>query len=328
MVKSLPEPVYEQALSQLTDAQNILIITHIRADGDAIGSLLGLGIALIQAGKHVQLVSEDGVPPAQRRLEGIQHVKRFYVDPVDLSIVVDCSDIKRTGDALKNIDIPDWNIDHHVTNQEFASLNFIDPLAVATAEIIVDLIPCMGLTITKPVADALLTGIIADTLGFQTSNMTPKVLRIAAELMERGANLPTLYRESLIQRSFHAVRFWGSGLGLLEKDNRIVWTTLTMADRQAAGYSGRDDADLINILSSIEEADIAIIFVEQQHGKVKVSWRSRPGWDVTKIAANFGGGGHAAASGAEIQGELSEVRSCVLNATQLLWENSRHEQKH
>jgi phosphoesterase RecJ-like protein len=136
--------------------------------------------------------------------------------------------------------------------------------------------------------------------------------------MEYGVNMPELYMRSLVQRSFEAVRYWSAGLSTMEKENGMVWATLTQADRQAAGYPGRDDADLINILSSIGEADVTMIFVEQPGEGVKVSWRARPGGDVSQVALRFGGGGHPAAAGAEIPGTLEEVRQMVLQETRLL----------
>jgi phosphoesterase RecJ-like protein len=120
---------------------------------------------------------------------------------------------------------------------------------------------------------------------------------------------------SLVHRSFEAMRFWGAGLSTLEREDGMVWATLTMADRQAAGYSGRDDADLINILSAINDAMISIVFVEQSNGGVKVSWRSQPGLDVSAIALKFGGGGHPAAAGAEVSGNIEEVRHRVVDLT-------------
>jgi phosphoesterase RecJ-like protein len=136
--------------------------------------------------------------------------------------------------------------------------------------------------------------------------------------MDAGADLPRLYTQALAQRSYEAVRFWGAGLQQIQRDDGLVWTTLTMDDRMSVGYGGRDDADLINVLSSIQDAKIALIFVEQQNGSVKVSWRGQPGVDVSKIALRFGGGGHAAAAGAEIRGGLEKVRSTVLQATKSL----------
>ena len=168
------------------------------------------------------------------------------------------------------------------------------------------------------VAAALLTGLITDTLGFRTSNVQPNSLRLAASLMETGVDMPDLYRRTLVTRSFEATRVWGAGLSTLAREGRMVWATLTMADRKAAGYNGRDDADLINVLASIEDADIALIFVEQPNHHVKVSWRAQNGFDVSQVALQFGGGGHPPASGADITGKLADVQASVLVATRAL----------
>ncbi|MFU8772725.1 MAG: DHH family phosphoesterase, partial [Anaerolineales bacterium] len=170
----------------------------------------------------------------------------------------------------------------------------------------------------QEVATALLTGVVTDTLGFRTNNTSPKALRISADLMEKGADLPSLYYQTLIQRPFEAVRYWGAGLSQLKREDRILWTNLSLADREAAGYSGRDDADLVNILTSINDVDLVVIFVEQSNGRVKVSWRSRPGLDVARIAQMFGGGGHTLAAGAEEEGSLDEVQERVIKSTRKL----------
>ncbi len=313
------------ARQQLAAAQNVLVIAHVHPDGDAIGSLLGLGLALRHAGKNVQLVSEDGIPGPHRQLPGSELVRQNFQGPVDLSIVVDCSDRERAGKSLNGITEPDWNIDHHITNLNFAKLNFVDPGAVATAEVIADLLPGLGLEMTHEIATALLTGLITDTIGFQTSNMTSKALRLAADLMDMGVNLPVLYRRSLVQRSYETVRLWGAGLSQIERDQGLVWATLTLADRQVIGYTGRDDADLIQVLFSIEDAHIAIIFVEQPNQRVKVSWRAHPGYDISKIALQFGGGGHPSAAGAEVAGTLAEAYAAVIPATRILLEKDGNE---
>jgi phosphoesterase RecJ-like protein len=299
-------------------AQRISVVSHIRPDGDAVGSLLGLGLALQAAGKQVQMVLSDGLPAIYRHLTGSQQITNRSESEADLVVVLDCSDLIRIGNALSIDTKPDVNIDHHVTNLNFAKLNLVDVSAVATAEILAKSIPVWGLPLERPVAEALLTGIVTDTLGFRTSNMTPEALRIAACLMEAGADLPKLYTQALTQRSYEAVRFWGAGLQQIQRENGLVWTTLNVDDRKSVGYGGRDDADLINVLSSIQDAKIALIFVEQPNGSVKVSWRGQPGIDVSEIALRFGGGGHAAAAGAEIQGSLDDVRSTVLQATKSL----------
>lgn len=305
----------QQAGQQLLAANNILVVSHIRPDGDAIGSLLGLGLLLQEMGKKVQMVLEDGIPSSFKHLPGSQWVQRKVVDEIDLICVADCSDLARTGKVIPDGRQPDINLDHHATNLNFARLNIVMPEAVATTEVVADLIETMGWNLSVSVASALLTGLITDTIGFRTSNITPKSLHLAANLMETGAELSMLYQKALVNRSFEAAQLWGMGLSKLHRDGRIVWTSLTQNDRQQVKYPGRDDADLINVLSSIEEFDVALIFVEQPNGNVKVSWRSQPSCDVSGIALEFGGGGHPRASGAEIPGSLQDVQSKVLEST-------------
>ena len=145
--------------------------------------------------------------------------------------------------------------------------------------------------------------------------MTPKTLRVAADLFETGADLTNLYDKALLTRSYKAARYWGTGLSSLQLEDRLLWTQLTLEDRQNANYPGRDDADLINIMQTVDDADVFIIFIEQNDGSVKVSWRARRGFDVSKIALQFGGGGHKPAAGAEIQGSIDTVIQDVLTAT-------------
>jgi bifunctional oligoribonuclease and PAP phosphatase NrnA len=163
---------------------------------------------------------------------------------------------------------------------------------------------------------------VSDTLGFRTSNVTAESLRTAACLVEKGANLAEIYHRALISRSFEAARFWGYGLEKMQREGKLVWTTLTLEDRVNAGYSGNDDADLVNMLSSIDESDITVIFVQQKSGRVKVSWRADAGWDVSQVALQFGGGGHPAAAGADIDGDLETVKERVLKATRVVLNGS------
>jgi len=315
----MDDSVIETTRRELHQANRILIVSHLRPDGDAVGSLLGLGLALQEAGKTVQMVLVDGVPSSESQLPGSKQVRTKPEGEFDLTVVVDCSDLARVGEALNGYGIPDWNIDHHITNLNFARLNLVQPDAASTAEIITELLPVWGLSLSNGVVSSLLTGILTDTLGFRTSNVTPSTLRIAASLVEAGGNLFELYHHSLLQRSYQAARYWGLGLSKLQREGRMIWTTLTAADRRAAEYSGRDDADLTNVVSTVTETDVSLIFIEQNHSRVKVSWRSQPGFDVSQIALRFGGGGHKAAAGADIEGTLEEVQEKVLTATRSLW---------
>ena len=308
------EAIHEAITSRLHSAQKIFIFSHIRPDGDAIGSLIAMGLALQAAGKDVQMILKDGVPSGFRHLRGSEQIKSAPTGEADTVIIVDSSDLSRIGNGF-DVTQPDIQVDHHITNLNFAKINLIVPEAVATSQILAQSLPLWGLTISLPIAEALVTGIVTDSIGFRTSNMTPETLRVTADLMDKGVNLPELYDRALSQRSFEAARYWGKGLNSLQRDGRLIWATLSQADRRAVGYNGNDDADLTNILSSVIQGDIAVLFIEQNDHYVKVSWRSRPGWDVSGIALQFGGGGHPAAAGADIYGTIEEVQKKVLDVT-------------
>lgn len=311
----IEETLLKEIFRKLDSARSVQVISHIRPDGDAIGSLIGLGLSIRESGKNVQMVLSDGLPDVFRHLPGIDQVQKQGSGEFDLTIVVDCSDRSRAGDALVNVPIPDVNIDHHPTNTNFGRYNLIDVNAVATAEIIAIYLIQFGYPITKQVADTLLFGMITDTLGFRTQNMTPRAMQTAARLMEAGGNLPELYQRGLLNRSFSAALYWGAGLSNLERDGKIIWTALTLEDRRSTSYPGRDDADLINFLSTIEGFDVVILFIEQERNIVKVSWRAIPKYDVSKVALHFGGGGHRAAAGASVEGSLEKVQDTVIQTT-------------
>lgn len=299
----------------LHQADNILLIAHIRPDGDAIGSLLGLGLALLESDLSVEMVLADGLPGSFKHLAGWELIRQKPENKADLVVTLDCSDLSRLGNNLATGIQVDINIDHHITNMNFGRLNLVDTRAVATAEILASRLPLWGYSLNPAVAAALLTGLITDSLGFRTSNMTPEALRVAAGLIEAGANLPDLYHQGLIGRSYEAVKYWGSGFNHLQRQDRLVWTSVTQADRRAAHYTGHDDADMINILSAIDDSDIVVLFNEQGNGHIKVSWRSQPGFDITPLALQYGGGGHPAAAGADVEGSLTEVEAKVLQST-------------
>lgn len=305
----------EQAAARLRAAQRVLVTSHVRPDGDAIASVLALGLALQAQGKHVQMVLADGAPADFMHLRGADEVVRAGQAPVDLVVTVDAATQERCGESLRHFPQVHINIDHHISNTNFGELNLVDPAAVATCALLAEQFPALGLEFSPAVIDALLTGILTDTLGFRTSNMNPKAMRLAADLVEMGADLPALYERALLRRSFEAMRYWGAGLTSLQQEPGLVWGSLSLADRRAVGYPGNDDAELVNNISMIEGASMTVLFVEQVDNHVKVSWRSQGGKDVSRIAAQFGGGGHTAAAGAVVNGSLEEAQAQVLAAT-------------
>lgn len=296
-----------------------LILTHERPDGDAIGSLLAMGLALKLMGKQPNLVVKDGIPARFNFLNGANETQKNLPDAWDLLIVVDCSDMDRTGFEMEAIGRqPDINIDHHPTNEHFAVINYVDSEAAATTELLFHLFRALEVPINPDISNTLMLGILTDTIGFRTPSVHPALFRTAAELQEAGADLVELYDRALNQRSFIGAQYWGRGLLQLERAGEILWTQLTLEDRNIVGYPGNDDADLVNLLTTIESPKIVIIFVEQSPSEVKVSWRSKIGYNVARVASSFGGGGHEQAAGAMVTGALAEVKAKVLKATQEL----------
>ena len=298
----------------LTRSDTPLILSHIRPDGDAIGSIIGLSLALQKAGKKPQMVLTDGLPRKFRFLNGAERISRRIKGNYDLVVTLDCADKKRIGSPTELPDIH-INIDHHITNELYAETNLVIPEQPATTAILAEYLPLWGFTIDKDVANALLMGMITDSIGFSTSNVTPRFLHLAADLMEKGADLPSLYHQALTAQSLPASIIWGNALSRIKSEGNLAWTTITLKDRTNAAYQGRDDADLTNHLSLLEKIDIAVLFNEQKDGKVKVSWRSNAKFDVSKIAIQFDGGGHPPAAGAEITGGLETVMELVLGKT-------------
>lgn len=311
---SKQENINELIRERLSNSQRPMIISHMRPDGDAIGSLVGMGLALRNLGKEPNLILEDGLPSKYRFLTGSEMISKGPAEEADLIISLDCSDQNRMGETFSKLEF-DINIDHHITNDNFGAINLIIPEYPATSAILAEFLPQWNFPLDSDSSSALLMGILTDTIGFRTSNVTPTLLRQAANLMEMGADLSKLYTQTLVSLSFPSSLIWGFSLSRLVKEDRLVWTTITLEDRKNANYIGRDDADLTNVLSAIEETDVSIVFNEQNGGKVKVSWRSNDPYNVSWIAQQFGGGGHPPASGAEIEGTLEDVENAVLNIT-------------
>jgi phosphoesterase RecJ-like protein len=306
----------QQALELIRGANRILIITHISPDGDAIGSLLGMGHLVRQLHKEeVVLALDDGVPEKYGFLPGAADIVRSAEGSFDLILILDCSDDRRGGQVLQSNwleGIPLINIDHHITNTEFGTINIVRVDAAATAQIIYWLAEAWGLKVDDDVALCLLTGLVTDTLCFRTSNVTPKVMEDAAALMEAGADLSTITRQAVNRKSYEAIRYWGAMLQTVHLEERVIWAVASNGTRQRAGYRSNGDASLVTFLATAWEADIALTLAETDEGRIEVSMRAKPGFDVSGVALELGGGGHPAAAGATVDGPLEEAAERVL----------------
>ncbi|HEY74901.1 MAG TPA: bifunctional oligoribonuclease/PAP phosphatase NrnA [Thermoflexia bacterium] len=299
----------------MSETQRPLLVTHVAPDGDAIGSLLGLGWTLLAQGKSPTLACQDVLPRRFAFLPGFEKVVQDPPPgPYDLLIVLDCSDLDRIGQIGEVVgrDLPLLNIDHHVTNTRFGTVDLVAEDAVSTTHLLYHLLQRLNYSLDERIATCLLTGLVTDTRGFRTANVTPEILRIAVELMEAGAPLTTITRNGLDRRPLAALRLWGAGLARLQSANGIVWTTLPVSVQQTIGHDGYGDAGLANLLISAEEAKVSVVFTEQPDGEVEVGFRATPGFDVSRIALQLGGGGHALAAGCRVPGPLEEAQRRVL----------------
>jgi phosphoesterase RecJ-like protein len=318
--------IVRAATRRIADARDLQLVCHVSPDGDALGSLLGLGKALERLQKRVSLVCPDPFPEEARHLPGWEQVKLpqdAAGQDYDLLISLDCSAPDRLGavyELARSAGIPILNIDHHPTNTAFGAINWVEPKAAATAQIIVKLVHALDIPIDVEIATCLLHGILADTRGFRTSNTGPDVLRTAVELVDCGAPLSFLCDRIFNRRPLKTIHLWAQALQNLSLEGRILSSEITQEMRQRIGYLDEGDSGLVNYLNTANEADIAVVFEELQDGQVDVSLRAVPGFDVSGVALHLGGGGHALASGCTLPGPLTAARTRVLPLLQQAWE--------
>jgi bifunctional oligoribonuclease and PAP phosphatase NrnA len=294
-------------------ARHILVVTHVGPDGDAIGSLLGLGGLLWAQGKVATVACEDPVPEALHFLPGSERVVQQVGAPPDLVVSVDCSDRERMGEAFATLeDVPLINIDHHVTNTLFGDVNWVGPSYASTTQMLLELAEGLGWPLEPPVADCLLCGLVTDTRSFRTANVDAETVGAAQRLLAAGASLARVARQALDARSLASVRLWGEAVNALQLRDGVLWTRVTRAMRQRWAVGDRDTSGLSNFLSGVREARIVAVFAELEDGDVDVSLRAQPGLDVAAVAFRLGGGGHPLAAGLTLKGDLGEVEQRVL----------------
>ncbi|MDI9385722.1 MAG: DHH family phosphoesterase [Verrucomicrobiota bacterium] len=297
---------------------SILIIAHNRPDGDSIGSVLGLALALDAAGKKVAIRSEDPVPEKYRFLPCVDLIRELDAEinpPVELVMILDCADFDRIGAAKALIPpgVTVINIDHHATNAGFGDISWIDPNTAATGEMIVRLLNEGGIRIPQDCAAGLLTAIITDTGSFQYAQTTAETLRIAANLIEAGAPISDLCEALYMQFSRQRVRLLAR---LLDRLNfacggHFCYAWLDSEIFRKTGATREETEGLIDHIRAIEGVVVAAILERLPDGQqIRMSLRSKnPDVNVGAIAAIYGGGGHIAAAGAHIAEPHAEFES-------------------
>jgi phosphoesterase RecJ-like protein len=297
------------------DAESILLVAHIQPDGDTLGSVFALQRILALQGKTADVACDGEMPPRYAELFGGCRLLQPHETEKSYALIaaVDCADKNRLGKLLKPFQkAPNtFNIDHHVTNDKFAHMNYIAQ-ASSAGEIVYEISKAMGARFDEASAKYLYIAISTDTGNFTYSNTGKKCMAYASELIEHfdlRETADVLFR----RRSLVATRLIGRALSRLElfEEGRIASLTLLQSDLSEIGATGADCENIVDFAREIEETRIAVFFRQLDKG-VKVSFRSKGEYDVGAVAAAFGGGGHMNASGCCPGGTLEEVKQQIL----------------
>ncbi len=314
---------WQPIITAIDAADKIVLITHCNPDGDGIGSQLALYDALTDQGKSVQMFNFDGVPRIYTFLDHADKVGRgqWLSDSSggDLIIALDCGSKGRLGmpDAFyKGATL--LNIDHHASNQLFGDINLVDARYCATGAMIFDLLRAMGISLTKATASAIYTAVLTDTASFRLSNSTSAVYRMAADLIDAGAEPWPISVNVYESRPLAGLKMMSACLDTLQvhHEGRSAWVHITHEMYESTGADVEDTEGLIDYARSIDSVEVAVFIRcdERREHCWKVSFRGKTWVDVGALAASLGGGGHAYASGCLMRGTFDEVRSTVEQA--------------
>ncbi|HEV3259203.1 MAG TPA: bifunctional oligoribonuclease/PAP phosphatase NrnA [Gemmataceae bacterium] len=301
-----------------------LLTTHVRPDGDGLGSMLALAETLRHEGKEVQLVIASTMPPRYSFLDPEGSIERFTPPGerwrrAEVVIVLDTGTWNQLGDFgpfLRDLPAAKAVIDHHQTQDELGGIRLVDTTAEATGRLVFEAARVLGRPLPPSAANALFAAVAMDTGWFRHSNTTAATFELEAELVRSGARPDILYEELFEHNSLPRLKLMGVVLERLQvvAGGRVAYTEIQRGDYQTTGATPQDTEDLVNLTRSLDGVEVGLLFMEQPRGGVKVSFRSRARVDVARLAEHFGGGGHRLASGAVVEASLDEVRGRILEA--------------
>jgi bifunctional oligoribonuclease and PAP phosphatase NrnA len=333
----------ERIAQQIKASKNILLASHMDPDGDSVGSLLALGLALESANIKTTLFNESIIPAVYRFLPGVERIRSGDIqDPAiyDLVILLDCSSLERTGNASSAIrQIPFMiNIDHHATNTFFGTLNWVSPEACASSEIVYTLINCMHLPISKEIATSIYTGILSDTGSFRFSNTNENAFSICMEMVRYGVDPSFVAQHVYGPFSLNRLKLLNRALDSLEisENGKLSIMSLSRESFRKTNTQPEDTDGFLNYARNIKDIKVAALIQEQENpsseGKngnrsgsapareksFHVSLRSNGLADVAAIALSFDGGGHSSAAGFTISSNLKEIKSRLFKLSETL----------
>ncbi len=307
----------QTVLQALESRRRFLVTAHARPDGDAVGSVLACGMLLQQLGKQVDMVLADRVPLIYETLPcaaAIRHASQIDASRYDAAIILECDNVARTH--LTGLDDAFLiNLDHHTSGRNFAHINWLDPEAPAVGAMVYRLALEAGVRITPEIATCLYTAVITDTGMFAYEGTDAATLRLAASLVDHGADPTRIARDIYFTNPTSKMRLLGAALSTLQREGRMSWMWITQDDLQRTGAAEEDCEGLVNYAVGISGVELAVFLRELPDHRIRLSLRSKNrAVNVATIAENFGGGGHESASGCTLDGPLPAATDTILAA--------------
>lgn len=303
-----------EVLKQIERRDRFVLTSHARPDGDAIGSALACSQILRSLGKRAEVVLRDSVPRIYQRLpfaDTVVQAERVNGE-YEAAIILECDSVQRTRlEGLEDHFL--ISIDHHVSGRPFADVNWIDPKAVATAELVYRLAREAGAEISPEVATCLYTAVLADTGSFMFEGTNEHTFELARELVMAGADPARCARSIYFGHSTAKMRLLGAALSNLHRDGTLAWISVTQEQMDRCHAKEEDCEGLVNYALSIHDVQVAAFFRELPDGRYRVSLRSKGKINVATVAESFGGGGHKSASGCSLDGPLSHAVEQVIS---------------
>lgn len=299
-----PEPV-QAILRIVSEGEKFLVCSHSRPDGDAVGSVLAMGMLLEQLGKRADLVTADRIPAVYRKLPGAERMRtamRVH-GPYDAAILLECDSFDRSRlRGLERFTIV--NIDHHATGSAWGSINWIDREAASVGELVYRLAKAAGVTVTPPMATCLYTTLLTDTGGFIYGALKACTFGLARELIEAGANPVKVAQDTYFSTPMAKLLLLGAALNNLHRKGGVAWLWVTHKDMVRTCAAEEDCEGIVNYALSIAEVEVAVFLRELPERRIRASLRSKGKVNVAAIAEGLGGGGHENASGCTVDGPL------------------------
>jgi phosphoesterase RecJ-like protein len=303
----------EQVLHHIEQRRHFVLTSHARPDGDAIGSVLALSRILEKMGKSAEVVLSDYVPVIYKPLpfaETIIHATQVN-GKYEAAVILECDSVQRT--RLQGLEQHFLiSIDHHATSKPFAHVNWIDPEACATAEMVYRLAIQAGVKITPEIATCLYTAVLTDTGSFGYAPTNARTFELAKQLVEHGADAPKIAQSIYFSNPISKMRLLGVALSTLHHEGAVTWMTVTRQDMERCEALEEDCEGLVNYALGIAGVEVAVFFREIADNRIRVSMRSKGAVNVAEIAETFGGGGHECASGFSLEGPLPAASDRVL----------------